>query len=92
MLDEAIGAAAWVKGLCVLTARLDTRFRSAVPLSTELIVETRLLHVSGRTVKASGRLIEKDGRCLAEAEGLFARLSPARVKETFGISVPDKKG
>jgi len=86
VLDEAIGGAAWVAGYPVLTARLDTRFRAGVPLGEVLIVETKLLRVGGRTVKAWGRLVGREGLCHAEAEGVFARLSPDKVRDIFGDS------
>ena len=47
-LDEALGAAAWLAGRPVMTARLTTEFRKGVPLGAVMLVETRLIRETSR--------------------------------------------
>jgi len=82
-LDEALGAAAWNAGYPVLTARLTTEFRRAVPLGAELLVETRLLRRRLRAVDLDGRLIDAEGQVYASAEGRFLELKPADAAKIF---------
>lgn len=91
VLDEAMGAACWSRGLPVLTARLSAVFRRAVPIDVDLLVETalaretsRIIFVTGRLVDAAGGRHPAAGGVYAEAEGSFARLRPDQVKATFG--------
>jgi acyl-coenzyme A thioesterase PaaI-like protein len=84
VLDEAMGAACWVKGVPVLTARLSAAFRRGVPLEADLTVETAIVRETSRLIFVSGRLVDGAGGVYAEAEGSFARLRPDQVKATFG--------
>lgn len=83
VLDEAMGAACWVRGWPVLTARLSSCFRRAVPLDVPLIVETTIGRVKSRIIFVSGRLVDEAGVLYAEAEASFARLSPEQAREWF---------
>lgn len=80
VLDEAMGAAAWVAGLPVLTARLTTTFRRGAPLERELLIETRVTRKGGTTVKVDGRIVDADGVVYTEATGVFARISPDSIR------------
>lgn len=84
VLDEAMGAACWVKGMPVLTARLSSAFRRGVPLEADLTVETAIVRETARIIFVTGRLVDDKGGLYAEAEGSFARLRPDQVKATFG--------
>lgn len=84
VLDEAMGAACWVRGMPVLTARLSAAFRRGVPLEADLVVETAIVRETARLIFVSGRLVDAAGGLYAEAEGSFARLRPDQVKATFG--------
>lgn len=87
VLDEAMGAACWLRSIPVLTARLNAVFRRGVPLEVPLAVETALGPARGRLSKVSGRLVGAGGTLYAEAEGSFIRLTEAQMKERFGTSV-----
>ncbi|MBI3298891.1 MAG: PaaI family thioesterase [Elusimicrobia bacterium] len=80
VLDEAMGAACWVRGWPVLTARISAAFRRAVPLSVNLHVETDIVREHRRLVFVTSRLVDSRGGFYAEAEASFARLSPEQLK------------
>lgn len=84
VLDEAMGAACWIRGWPVLTARLSAAFRRGVPLEKDLLVEISLGRETPRVVFVSARLVDAAGGVYAESEGSFARLRPEQVKATFG--------
>lgn len=84
VLDEAMGAACWVKGMPVLTARLSAAFRRGVPLEADLTVETAIVRETARLIFVTGRLVDGIGGLYAEAEGSFARLRAEQVRATFG--------
>lgn len=84
VLDEALGAAAWLEGHPVLTARLTTEFRKSVPVGARLLVETRLVSVRHSLVSVAGSLVGADKVLYAAAEGRFMKLDESRRRELFG--------
>lgn len=80
VLDEAMGAAAWVQGHLVVAARLDTSFQRMLPLGTDALLEAWVDRIEGRKVWTLGRLLDADGEPFAEAEALFVKLD----KQRFG--------
>lgn len=78
VLDEAMGAAAWVAGHVVVAVRLDTSFQRLLPLGTDAMLEAWVDRVERRKVWTLGRLIDTDGEPFAETEGLFVKLDPKR--------------
>lgn len=84
VLDEAMGAAAWILGLPVLTVRLHAAFRKAVPIGVDLLVEMTIRRRRGRLIEIEGRLHGPEGLC-AQSEGTFLKLEGDRVREVFGI-------
>lgn len=87
VLDEALGAAAWVTGRPVMTASLETDFRKAAPLGTTALIETRLLGERHRLVRLDGTLTGPDGVVYARAEGRFMRLSEDAQRRILGRTV-----
>ncbi|HBL30458.1 MAG TPA: PaaI family thioesterase [Acidobacteria bacterium] len=80
VLDEAMGAAAWLAGHLVVAVRLDTRFRKMLPLGTDTFLEASLTGVEGRKVHARGRLLSPGGELFAEADGVFVELDAERFR------------
>ena len=74
VLDEALGAAAWVEGHPVFTVRLASEFRVSVPIPSELLVETELYKTHSRLVWVRGELVGRDGTRFASADGRFFKL------------------
>ena len=83
-LDEALGAAAWLAGHPVLTVRLETEFRAAVPVSAHLLVETRILSTRHRLIVVEGSLLGEGGKVYARAKGRFLELGAAAHERIFG--------
>lgn len=84
ILDEALGAACWLAGHRVLTARLTADFRKGVPVPSELLVETKLGALRHKLVPVEGRLVGPDGTVYATAEGRFLVLSAEAQASIFG--------
>ena len=83
-LDEALGAAAWLAGRPVMTARLTTEFRKGVPLGATMLVETRLIRERHRLVILEGTLSGPDNIVYAYADGRFMVLSDIDQKRILG--------
>lgn len=75
VLDEAMGAGAWLAGHTVVAARIGVSFRVMLPLGTIALVETWVDAVDGRKVSTRGRLSTEDGTVFAESNGLFVSIA-----------------
>jgi len=80
VLDEAMGAAAWVAGHIAVAARLDTSFQRMVPLGTDATLEAWVEREEGRKIWTTGRLMDGAGEPFAAASGLFIELPPERLR------------
>lgn len=80
VLDEALGAAAWIEGYPVFTVRLNAEFRKSVPIPSELLVETEILRVRHRLVSVRGGLVGPDGTCYAKSDAEYFLLDDATTK------------
>jgi acyl-coenzyme A thioesterase PaaI-like protein len=80
VLDEAMGAAAWVAGHLAVAARLDTNFHRMLPLGTDATLEAWVEREEGRKVWTAGRLLDAAGEPFASAQGLFIELPPERFR------------
>ncbi len=74
VLDEALGAAAWMLGHRVVVARLTADFRGMIPLGTDASLESWVIDVAGRKVRCRARLMDGD-RLLAEGEAVCVILT-----------------
>lgn len=79
VLDEAMGASAWLAGHAVLAASITIQFRAMLPLGSIVTVEAGVTNVDGRKVTTRGRMLGADGVTRAEGEGLFIELGVARI-------------
>ncbi len=80
VLDEAMGAAAWVAGHLAVAARLDTTFHRMLPLGTDATLEGWVEREDGRKIATAGRLLDAAGEPFASAKGLFIELPPERFR------------
>ncbi len=71
LLDEAMAHATLSTGVRAVTARLEVRFRKAVPTDESLIVEGRVNGRRGRVLEVDGILQGKDGTLYAEGHSRF---------------------
>jgi acyl-coenzyme A thioesterase PaaI-like protein len=96
VLDEALGAAAWVAGHIAVAAQLDTSFRRMLPLGTDAWLEAWVEREEGRKIWTAGRLLDAAGQPYASATGLFIELPPERfgsllasAAEAHGVDAGD---
>lgn len=78
VLDEAMGAGAWMGGHAVVAVKLTTQFHRMLPIGTDAVLEAWVERVDGRKVTTRGRLCSAGGVQFASAEGLFIVLSAER--------------
>lgn len=76
LLDEGMGAAAWLSGFPVLAAKIEINFRSPLPIGTVLTLWSSITRVEGRKVYTTGRLEADDGKIISEGVGLFIIFDP----------------
>lgn len=84
VLDEAMGAAAWMNGHPVVAVQLVTNFRALTPLESVAWIEACVASVDQRKVRTRATLHDPAGNPWAEAEGLFVVLAPERFGEGAG--------
>lgn len=71
LLDEAMAHAAISRGIRAVTARLEVRFRRAIPVGAPLIAFGRIENQRGRMLEISSSLCDPDGTPYAQAHGRF---------------------
>ncbi len=74
-IDEAMGWAMYAAGVWAVTAKMEIKYRQAVPLESALVVWAEVARDRGRRLEATGELRTLDGELLVEAKGLFMRMS-----------------
>lgn len=79
VLDEAMGAAAWLAGLPVVAVNLNVDFLAMLPLGTDARFEAAVESVDGRKVRCRGRLHAGDTE-FATSTGLFLTLPEERFR------------
>jgi acyl-coenzyme A thioesterase PaaI-like protein len=80
VLDEAMGAAAWMAGHRAVAAHLATNFKRMLPLGTDAMLEAWVERVEGRKVRTLARLLDAGLPPYADAEALFVILDDARLR------------
>ena len=80
-LDEAMAWAAIGSGHWGTTARLDVRFRRALPLQGALVVTAEVVRERARWLEVQGRLSSEAGELLAEASGLLQKATQEEARE-----------
>ena len=81
MLDEAMGWAAYGQGIWAMTARLNTRFRRPALLGEPLIVSGWITRDRGRFLELRADARSQAGELVADASGIFVRVSGERAEE-----------
>jgi acyl-coenzyme A thioesterase PaaI-like protein len=81
MLDEAMGWAVYARGAWAMTARFTMRFRRGVPLGGPLVISGWVTRDRGRFLEVQAEARTNDGALLAQADGLFARVSGQQAEE-----------
>lgn len=83
VLDEAMGSAAWLKGLAVVAKKLEIEFIAMTPVQVDLDVEALVESVSGKNVEVVAKIFDaSSGQIYSKARGHFVRL-PAETLNNF---------
>lgn len=85
LLDEAMAHAAIAAGERAVTARIEVRFRKAVPTDVPLVVEGKVQSRRGRVLEMESTLRGEDGTLFAEGKARF-------VTETSGREPSERAG
>ncbi len=81
MLDEAMGWAVYGGGAWAMTARFALRFRSPVLAGEPLVVSGWVKRDRGRFLEVRAEARTHAGKLLAEADGMFVRVTGRRAEE-----------
>ena len=87
LLDEVMGAAAWLSGHKVLAAKLEINFRKPLPLLTVLTARSRIERIDGKKVYVRSELVSDADVILSEGSGLFVVINPAELVAVKSRSV-----
>jgi acyl-coenzyme A thioesterase PaaI-like protein len=79
VLDEALGAAAWMAGYPSVVARLTVDMREMVPLGTDATIGARVVAIEGRKVVCRARMTDGAGTLFAEGEAICVRLTDEQL-------------
>jgi uncharacterized protein (TIGR00369 family) len=71
LLDEIMARPLNAKGISAVTAKLEVRFRQAVPIGTKITVRGELVSQRGRLYEMKAALTREDGESAAEATATF---------------------
>ena len=73
-LDDVMANWIYLKGIKAFTAKVDLRYKDALPTGTPVLLEGRCLKARGRLVVMSGTMTRKDnGQVVAECEASFMK-------------------
>jgi acyl-coenzyme A thioesterase PaaI-like protein len=92
VFDDVLGAANVAGGSPGMTVKLEVRFRRPTPLHAPLRVVARHTGREGRRIFATATMLAGD-RVTAEADGMFAEITPRRARELFSaVLEEDRRG
>lgn len=80
-LDEAMGWALYAAGVWALTAKMEVRFRRPLPLGERVTVRAELTRDRRRWLEVESEIRAPSGEVLAQAKGVFMRVSRERAGE-----------
>jgi acyl-coenzyme A thioesterase PaaI-like protein len=75
VLDESMGAAAWMNGFTAMTVKLEINYFRVLKIGNEAFVETWVDHNNEKKVWVKGKIITADGIVYAESNGLIIPLT-----------------
>jgi acyl-coenzyme A thioesterase PaaI-like protein len=80
-LDEAMGWAMYAANAWAMTARMEVRYRSPLPLNEPVVVTARVTRDRGRRLEAEAQIATAGGHVLAQADALFLRMPEERSRQ-----------
>ncbi len=81
LLDEAMGACAWLDGHTVLAVRLNVTYRSVVPLGHKHFVDASIGRQEGRRIYVNSSLYGTDKKVCARGTGVYIKVDMRRLEE-----------
>ncbi|MBP8251284.1 MAG: PaaI family thioesterase [Herpetosiphon sp.] len=75
ILDETIGRAGFLIDAWTMTGRLEIRYRQPAPIDQEITFVGSIVRERGRALEVEGFAQLPDGTVVAEATGLYMRVS-----------------
>lgn len=84
ILDETMGATAWMNKYMVMTAELKVSYKKALPLNFECYIHSWVAQIDGKKITLKAELLDAQENKYATAEGLFIRQPVERFK-SFGV-------
>lgn len=81
MMDEAMGACAWLSGETVLAAKLEVSYRSSVALNKQHTVTAQITRKEKRRIYIKAELSNAEKKVLCKATGVFIRIDMSRFKD-----------
>lgn len=80
VLDEIMGAVAWLHGHRVVAVRLETNFRKLLPIRSVYWFEASVDGTERKKVFTTGRIYRPGESDTCDAKGIFVQIDPARLK------------
>ena len=87
VLDEAMGATAWISGYPVLAASIQVDFKAKLPLGTDATMESWIDSTDGRKVFTEARLYDSTTSAVfATGSGVFVCIDPEKMGASENLS------
>jgi acyl-coenzyme A thioesterase PaaI-like protein len=80
VLDEAMGAAAWLAGHPSVAAHIEVDYREMIRLGIDARFEAVVTSINGRKILTEARLFDSNGDLLAQSQGLFIAVTDEQRK------------
>ncbi len=91
ILDEVLGAAVWILGIPVVTARLLVKYRRPLPVDTVCEIETFITKMDTRRVNVRGTLKTRGGGLIADAEAVFFQFPASEISEKLAKIMAERR-
>lgn len=80
ILDESMGTCCWLNGLLVMTAKMELRCKTKLPINNEYIATAHIKSMKGRKITSAAEITDSSGKVYAVAEGTFLSISPDKLE------------
>ena len=80
VLDEAMGAVAWMNNYPVVAATLNFEYLQMTPLLTDLVVEAKVTNINDRRVSTEAEIRLVSGEVCVRSKGEFAILTKSKIE------------
>ncbi|MFH1725313.1 MAG: hotdog fold domain-containing protein [Elusimicrobiota bacterium] len=91
ILDEVLGAAAWIVGLPVVTGLLTVKYRRPLNVGAVCEIETFITKKGAKRVHVRGTLSARGGGLSAEAEGMYFRLPDSELPDMVAQIMSERR-